>query len=53
MLAAGDARTSNGVAGCQTARDHLALDIHGLWTAHVDALSHMFVRGEMFGENPL
>ncbi len=52
MLAAGDARDSNGIAGYEAARDHLALDIHGLWTTHVDALSHMFVRGEMFGGIP-
>ena len=52
MLAAGDARDSNGIAGYEAARDHLALDIHGLWTTHVDALSHMFVRGEMFGGLP-
>jgi kynurenine formamidase len=30
----------------------LALDIHGLYTTHVDALSHMFVRGQMFGGRP-
>ena len=33
-------------------RDYLALDIHGLSTTHVDALSHMFVRGEMYGGRP-
>ena len=52
MLAAGDARDSNGIPGYEAARDHLALDVHGLWTTHVDALSHMFVRGEMFGGRP-
>ena len=52
MLASGDARHSNGIPGYEAARDHLALDIHGLWTTHVDALSHMFVRGEMFGGRP-
>ena len=45
MLASGDARDSNGIPGYEAARDHLALDVHGLWTTHVDALSHMFVRG--------
>jgi kynurenine formamidase len=49
MLASGDARDSSGIPGYEAARDHLALDIHGLWTTHVDALSHMFVRGEMYG----
>ncbi|MGD0392616.1 MAG: cyclase family protein [Acidimicrobiales bacterium] len=52
MLASGDARDSSGIAGYEAARDHLALDVHGLWTTHVDALSHMFVRGEMFGGRP-
>jgi kynurenine formamidase len=52
MLASGDARDSNGIAGYEAARDHLALDIHGLSTTHVDALSHMFVRGEMYGGRP-
>ena len=52
MLASGDARDSNGISGYEAARDHLALDVHGLWTTHVDALSHMFVRGEMYGGRP-
>jgi kynurenine formamidase len=52
MLASGDALDSNGIPGYEAARDHLSLDIHGLHTTHVDALSHMFVRGEMFGGRP-
>jgi kynurenine formamidase len=52
MLASGDARHSNGIPGYEAARDHIALDVHGLFTTHVDALSHMFVRGEMFGGRP-
>jgi kynurenine formamidase len=52
MLASGDARDSNGIPGYEAARDHLALDVHGLWTTHVDALSHMFVRGQMYGGRP-
>ncbi len=52
MLAAGDARDANGIPGYEAARDHLALDVHGLLTTHVDALSHMFVRGEMYGGRP-
>lgn len=52
MLAAGDALDANGIPGYQAARDHIALDVHGLSTTHVDALSHMFVRGEMFGGRP-
>ena len=52
MLASGDARDTPGIPGYEAARDHIALDIHGLFTTHVDALSHMFVRGEMFGGRP-
>src|SRR5580698_9172338 len=52
MLASGDARDSSGIPGYEAARDHLALDVHGLSTTHVDALSHMFVRGEMYGGRP-
>ena len=52
MLASGDARDSNGIEGYEAARDHLALDVHGLWTTHVDALSHMFVKGRMYGGWP-
>jgi kynurenine formamidase len=52
MLASGDARDSNGIPGYEAARDHLSLDMHGLYTTHVDALSHMFVRGQMFGGRP-
>jgi kynurenine formamidase len=52
MLASGDARDSSGIPGYEAARDHIALDVHGLYTTHVDALSHMFVRGEMYGGRP-
>src|SRR3954453_17356262 len=52
MLASGDARDSNGIPGYEAARDHIGLDVHGLSTTHVDALSHMFVRGEMYGGRP-
>ena len=52
MLAAGDARDANGIPGYEAARDYIGLDVHGLTTTHVDALSHMFVRGEMFGGRP-
>ena len=52
MLASGDARDANGIEGYEAARDHLSLDVHGLWTTHVDALSHMFVRGRMYGGRP-
>ena len=52
MLASGDARETPGIPGYEAARDHIALDIHGLYTTHVDALAHMFVRGQMYGGRP-
>jgi kynurenine formamidase len=52
MLASGDALDSNGIDGYEAARDYLAFEVHGLWTTHVDALSHMFVRGQMYGGRP-
>jgi kynurenine formamidase len=52
MLAAGDARDSNGIPGYEAARDYIGLDVHGLYTTHVDALSHMFVHGQMYGGRP-
>jgi kynurenine formamidase len=52
MLAAGDARDANGIAGYEAARDYIGLDVHGLTTTHVDALSHMFVDGVMYGGRP-
>jgi kynurenine formamidase len=52
MLAAGDARDSNGIPGYEAARDYVGSEVHGLGVTHVDALSHMFVRGEMYGGRP-
>lgn len=52
MLASGDALDHNGIDGYEAVADYLALDLHGLWTTHVDALSHMFVHGRMYGGRP-
>jgi kynurenine formamidase len=52
MLASGDALDANGIEGYQAARDHFSLDVHGLWTTHIDALSHMFVADRMYGGRP-
>ncbi len=52
MLESGDARDSTGIPGYEAARDYVGFDIHGLTTTHVDALSHMFVDGMMFGGRP-
>jgi kynurenine formamidase len=48
MLAAGDARDSNGIAGYEASRDYIGADVHGLGITHIDALCHMFVDGQMF-----
>lgn len=52
MLASGDALDANGIPRYEAARDYVGFDIHGLTTTHVDALSHMFVDGMMFGGRP-
>ncbi|HEX7094312.1 MAG TPA: cyclase family protein [Acidimicrobiales bacterium] len=52
MLAAGDARDANGIPGYEAARDYVGTDVHGLGVTHIDALSHMFVRGEMYNGIP-
>lgn len=49
MLASGDARDSNGIPGYEASRDYVGTDVHGMGITHVDALCHMFVRGEMYG----
>jgi kynurenine formamidase len=52
MLAAGDARDSAGIPGYEACGDYVGTQVHGLGITHVDALSHMFVRGEMYGGRP-
>lgn len=49
MLASGDARDANGIPGYEASRDYVGTDVHGMGITHVDALCHMFVRGEMYG----
>ena len=48
MLASGDARDANGIPGYEASRDYVGTDVHGMGITHVDALCHMFVRGEMY-----
>jgi len=48
MLAAGDARDSDGFPGYEAARDFVGAHVHGLGVTHIDALCHMFVRGRMY-----
>lgn len=52
MLAAGDARENTGIPGYEASRDYVGTDVHGLGITHVDALCHMFVRGEMYNGFP-
>jgi kynurenine formamidase len=52
MLAAGDARDDGGIPGYEASRDWFGTDVHGLGVTHIDALCHMFVRGEMYNGVP-
>ena len=52
MLAAGDARADNGIPGYEASRDYVGSHVHGLGVTHIDALCHMFVRGEMYNGYP-
>jgi len=52
MLASGDARDSNGIAGYEASRDYIGADVHGLGVTHIDALCHMFVDGQMYNGAP-
>lgn len=52
MLAAGDARENTGIPGYEASRDYVGTEVHGLGITHVDALCHMFVRGQMYNGRP-
>ncbi len=52
MLACGEHRTSVGLDGYEASRDFIGTDVHGMGVTHLDALCHMFVRGEMFNGLP-
>jgi kynurenine formamidase len=52
MLAHGEQRNSNNIPGYEACRDHLGTDIHGTGLTHIDALSHMFVAGQMYNGLP-
>ena len=52
MLAAGDARGDDGIPGYEASRDYVGSHVHGLGVTHIDALCHMFVRGEMYNGYP-
>jgi len=48
MITAGDARDSSGIPGYEATQDYVGTNVHGLGITHIDALCHMFVRGEMY-----
>jgi kynurenine formamidase len=52
MLSSGDALDSAGVPGYEASQDYVGTAVHGLGITHIDALCHMFVRGEMYGGRP-
>jgi kynurenine formamidase len=52
MLTAGDARDASGIPGYEAAGDYLATQVHGMGITHVDALCHIFVRGQMYNGVP-
>ncbi|MCE2390202.1 MAG: cyclase family protein [Proteobacteria bacterium] len=52
MLAAGDARDASGIPGYEASRDWIGMPVHGLGITHVDALCHIFVRGQMYNGVP-
>jgi len=48
MLACGHDRVVPGLPGYEASRDAIGTEVHGMGITHVDALCHMFVRGQMF-----
>ena len=52
MLSSGDALGSSGVPDYEATQDYLGTAVHGLGLTHIDALCHMFVRGEMYNGRP-
>ncbi len=52
MVMAGDAREATGVPHLETALDFIGIACHGMATSHIDALCHVFVRGQMYNGFP-
>lgn len=52
MLACGEHRTMAGLDGYEASRDFIGTEVHGMGVSHLDALCHMFVRGQMFNGLP-
>lgn len=52
MVMAGDACDATGVPGLETAMDFVGVAFHGMAVSHIDALCHVFVRGQMYNGFP-
>lgn len=48
MLHSGDCLNASGVPGYEATGDYIGTQVHGLGITHIDALSHMFVRGKTY-----
>src|SRR5262245_9944618 len=52
MVAAGDARESVAMGGLEMSLDFFGVACHGSAVSHIDALCHVFVRGQMYNGRP-
>ena len=52
MLTNGEQRHAHDIPGYEACRDYVGTDVHGTGLTHIDALSHMFVSGEMYNGLP-
>jgi len=52
MVMAGDACDATGVPGLETAMDFVGVAFHGMAVSHIDALCHVFVKGQMYNGFP-
>lgn len=48
MLTSGDALNASGIPGYEASQDYVGTQVHGCGLTHIDALCHMFVRGQMY-----
>ncbi len=48
MLTSGDALNASGIPGYESTQDYIGTQVHGCGLTHIDALCHMFVRGQMY-----
>lgn len=52
MIIAGDCLDATGVRGLETALDYVGVAFHGMAVTHMDALCHVFVKGQMYNGRP-